>query len=166
MKIGGLAKMTGTSVETIRFYERERLLPLAPRTGGNYRIYGNAHTERLNFIRNCRSLDMALDEIRVLLRLRDSPIGDCGEVNALLDEHIEHVARRSSELETLEKQLKALRQQCHAVAGATSCGILRELSSPRGSPKATRAGLPSARSTVTRLPVLSQISERCSRACR
>ncbi|MEO6065798.1 MAG: Cd(II)/Pb(II)-responsive transcriptional regulator [Lysobacterales bacterium] len=136
MKIGALAKATGTSVETIRFYERERLLPLPARTDGNYRIYRDAHAERLNFIRNCRSLDMALDEIGVLLRFRDLPIGDCGEVNALLDEHIEHVVKRIGELKTLEKQLKVLRQQCHAVAGATSCGILRELSSPRGSSKA------------------------------
>lgn len=70
MKIGELAKATGTAIETIRFYEREELLPVTPRSEGNYRIYGAVHTERLAFIRHCRSLDMALDEIGVLSQNR------------------------------------------------------------------------------------------------
>ena len=67
MKIGELAKITDCQVETIRYYEREGLLPQAPRSESNYRIYGAEHTERLGFIRHCRSLDMTLEEIRVLL---------------------------------------------------------------------------------------------------
>ncbi len=127
MKIGELASAAQTQVETIRYYEREGLLPQAPRTGGNYRIYGPAHVERLGFIRHCRSLDMTLDEIRQLLRFKDEPLAECGEVNALLDEHIGHVATRIRELRQLEKQLKALREQCAGVQGAAQCGILNEL---------------------------------------
>ena len=92
MRIGELAQASGTPVETIRFYEREGLLPTAARTEGNYRIYTPHHAERLAFIRQCRSLDMTLDEVRVLLRFKDQPTADCGEVNSLLDEHIGHVA--------------------------------------------------------------------------
>jgi DNA-binding transcriptional MerR regulator len=88
MKIGELAHHTGTQVETIRYYEREGLLPETARTDGNYRIYGTTHADRLRFIRNCRSLDMTLDEIRLLLRFKDSPAENCGGVNELLDEHI------------------------------------------------------------------------------
>lgn len=128
MKIGELASATGTPVETIRFYERERLLPEAARTESNYRIYGAAHEERLHFIRRCRSLDMALDEIRILLRFREAPGEDCGRVNALLDDHVGHVAARIRELKDLEKQLHALRAQCREVQGAADCGILKELS--------------------------------------
>ena len=73
MKIGELAKATHTQVETIRYYEREGLLPETARTEGNYRVYGPEHVERLSFIRYCRSLDMALNEIRALLRMKDSP---------------------------------------------------------------------------------------------
>lgn len=60
MKIGELAKLTDCQVETIRYYEREGLLPEPARSEGNYRLYTQAHVERLTFIRNCRSLDMTL----------------------------------------------------------------------------------------------------------
>ena len=127
MKIGELATAAQTPVETIRYYEREGLLPPAPRSEGNYRIYGPEHVERLAFVRHCRSLDMTLDEIRVLLRFKDEPQAECGEVNALLDEHIGHVATRISELKQLQKQLKALREQCSEAVDGANCGILRGL---------------------------------------
>lgn len=130
MKIGELAHATQTRAETIRYYEREGLLPGAPRSSGNYRLYEDAHVERLAFIRHCRSLDMTLDEIRSLLRLRDAPDADCAGVNALLDAHIAHVAARIRGLRQLDRQLKALRQQCATVQPATQCGILHGLARP------------------------------------
>lgn len=139
MRIGELAKMTGTPIESIRFYEREHLLPPPARTEGNYRIYEAVHEERLAFIRHCRSLDMALDEIRILLRFKDAPAENCGEVNALLDEHIGHVADRIRELRALEKQLKTLRQQCFEVQGTNECGILQVLSNAAKTPRSTTA---------------------------
>lgn len=127
MKIGELAATTGTSIETIRYYERENLLPAAPRTSSNYRQYEQAHADRLIFIRHCRSLDMALDEIRVLLKFRDTPGEDCYGVNTLLDEHIGHVAKRIAELKALQKQLSALRSECAHASSTDQCGILKEL---------------------------------------
>lgn len=127
MKIGELARVTNTQVETIRYYERAGLLPATPRSGGNYRIYGDEHARRLAFIRHCRGLDMALDEIRVLLRFKDSPDENCREVNAVLDEHIEHVALRVRELNTLGRQLKSLRARCRESKDSGNCGILRGL---------------------------------------
>ncbi len=128
MKIGELAKATGTSVENIRFYEREALLPAPIRSENNYRSYGEEHIERLTFIRHCRALDMALGEIRSLLRFKEAPQQDCEGVNELLDEHIGHVAERIRELKTLEKQLKVLREQCAESSVSGYCGILKELS--------------------------------------
>ena len=127
MKIGELARATRTQVETIRYYERQGLMPQPTRSDTNYRMYGVQHVERLSFIRHCRSLDMTLDEIRVLLCFRDRPTDDCGGVNDLLDEHIGHVATRIRELRKLEKQLKALRKQCHGSRGIDECGILNGL---------------------------------------
>ena len=138
MRIGELAKTTGTPIETIRFYERERLLPAPERSEGNYRIYGARHEDRLSFIRRCRSLDMALDEIRTLLRFKDAPRENCGQVNALLDDHIGHVAARIRELKDLEKQLKILREQCQEVQGAQDCGILKELSTTASAKERSR----------------------------
>ena len=127
MRIGALASQTRTTVETIRYYEREGLLPQPPRTEANYRIYGAESAQRLAFILHCRSLDMSLDEVRVLLRFRDSPADDCGDVNALLDEHISHVGERIRTLRQLEKQLRLLRERCAESSDAAHCGILGEL---------------------------------------
>ena len=75
--IGELARRAQCPQETIRYYERDRLLPELTRTAGNYQVYGRAHMERISFIRNCRSLDMALNEIRQLLRFRDLSQENC-----------------------------------------------------------------------------------------
>jgi Cd(II)/Pb(II)-responsive transcriptional regulator len=128
LKIGDLAKRTDCQIATIRYYEQEGLLPEPARSVGNYRLYGDAHMERLRFIRHCRSLDMTLNEIRTLLSFRDAPEENCGEVNALLDEHIGHVANRMAELKALEKQLKELRSLCRSAQAAKDCGILQSLS--------------------------------------
>ncbi|GAA4331255.1 Cd(II)/Pb(II)-responsive transcriptional regulator [Pigmentiphaga soli] len=130
MKIGELAGRTSTPVETIRYYEREGLLPRPARTSGNYRIYGDSHVDRLQMIRHCRSLDMTLGEIRRLLQFCDAPEENCGEVTVLLEEHIGHVATRIAELKELQKKLKALRSQCQQAQAAKDCGILQTLAMP------------------------------------
>lgn len=129
LKIGELAGQTACRVETIRFYEKEGMLPAPPRSAGNYRLYGKQHVERLLFIRRCRSLDMTLDEIRRLLQIRDTPRDDCSAVNTFLDEHIGHIDVRIAELEQLRAQLDSLRQRCSGAGTAEQCGILKELGS-------------------------------------
>lgn len=133
MKIGALAEATGTPVETIRFYEREGLLPPPARADNNYRMYLPAHVDRLAFIRQCRNLDMTLDEVRALIALREAPAQDCGEINALLDAHIGHVAQRIRELQSLEADLKALRARCTSPHAVSECGILDGLDSAAAS---------------------------------
>jgi len=128
MKIGELSKASATSIESIRFYERAGLIPEPARTEGNYRIYGAAHLQRLAFIRRCRALDMALDEIRVLLGFKDAPHAQCEDVNGLLDQHIGHVASRLQELRLLERQLRELRALCSSIESGADCGILKQLS--------------------------------------
>lgn len=127
MKIGDLAKQFRVPVETIRFYEKQGLLPAPARSGGNYRIYGPAHTDRLRFVVNCRALDMTLDEIRALLGFHDAPREDCGDINALLDEHLGHIGDRIAELQRLDRQLRRLRRACAAPRRGAPCGILESL---------------------------------------
>lgn len=127
MKIGELAGLADCKVETIRCYEQQGLLPAPERSEGNYRMYGNLHLERLRFIRHCRSLGMTLDNVRILLRFRDSPEEACGPVDALLDEHIGTVAARISELKILEAQLRELRSQCRSTSASKDCRILQGL---------------------------------------
>ena len=136
MTIGELARTTGCGVETIRYYEREGLLPRTARTSGNFRRYGQEHALLLSFIRHSRSLDMSLDEIRTLLRFRSGAQENCSEVNALLDTHLRHVEVRIAELQDLERQLQALRKKCSSGRRAADCGILRGLG---GVPKVRNA---------------------------
>ena len=129
MRIGELAKVADSDVDTIRYYEKIGILPKPGRTEGNYRYYGEAHAERLRFVRYCRVLDMTLDEIRVLLRFRDTPEANCAEVNELLDEHIGHVTTRIAALIQLEKELRSLRRKCRRTQPAKHCGILAGIGS-------------------------------------
>lgn len=127
MKIGDLANAARCTVETVRYYEREGLLPPPGRTEGNFRDYRDAHVERLRFIRNCRALDMSHDEIRTLLALADQPAAGCGTVNRVFDEHIAHVDERIRELEQLRRSLAALRERCGREQSVGDCGILQGL---------------------------------------
>jgi Cd(II)/Pb(II)-responsive transcriptional regulator len=130
MKIGELARRTDCRVETIRFYEKEGMLPPPPRSTGNYRLYGKIHIERLLFIRRCRSLDMTLDEIRRLLQIRDTPRDDCSAVSIFLDGHIRQIGFRIAELQQLRDQLGSLSMRCSGARTVEQCGILQELGSP------------------------------------
>lgn len=127
IKIGELAKRTGATVETIRYYEKEGLLPAPSRSEGNYRLYREEHIERLQFILHCRTLNMALDDVRILLQYWDTPDKDCGDVNTLLDAQIHAVEIRMKELTHLKQHLTVLRQKCISRAPAVSCGILNAL---------------------------------------
>lgn len=127
IRIGELSRRTGCEVVTIRYYEKEHLLPAPARSEGNYRLYGEAHVERLQFIRHCRSLDMSLSEIRDLLQLREHPAQDCGQVNAMLDAHIRQTEEQIAALQQLKQHLLVLREKCGGVREMQACGILQGL---------------------------------------
>ena len=129
-RIGELAQRLSVAVETIRYYEKEGLVPRPARSEGNYRLYSDVQRQRLEFVLRCRALDMTHQEIRQLLRLRDAD-QDCDEVNALLDQHMAHVAERLRALKRLQGDLKAIRKQCAKPQRGVACGILRELDAPQ-----------------------------------
>lgn len=127
MKIGDLARATGVDLETIRYYERIRLLPAPERLPNGYRAYGERQLERLAFIRHCRALDMPLADIRLLLAFIAQPASDCSAVNRAVDAQLDRVRARLKSLRALEKQLTALRAQCSLPRSRRDCGILHEL---------------------------------------
>lgn len=129
MKIGEIAKATGIQVETIRYYEKIGLVPEPERLASGYRHYRQSHLDRLLFIRRCRNLDMAQDEIRKLIRLADQPDADCSEVDALLARHLNHVRERLRELADLEDTLQQLQTACSEGRTVSECGILGGLTS-------------------------------------
>jgi Cd(II)/Pb(II)-responsive transcriptional regulator len=141
-RIGELASLLTVAIETIRYYEKEGLLPRPARSEGNYRLYSDSERQRLEFILRCRGLDMTHQEIRQLLRLRDKPDEGCEEVNAVLDDHIEHVAERLSSLRRLQAELKVIRTRCDVPGVVGTCGVIRELGSPEKRPRSsTKSGV-------------------------
>ncbi|HLS87174.1 MAG TPA: Cd(II)/Pb(II)-responsive transcriptional regulator [Burkholderiales bacterium] len=131
MRIGELARKAGVDVQTVRYYEREKLLEAPARTPAGYRVYGEKHLERLNFVRHCRSLDMPLAEVRALLEAASNRNVPCGDVDRIVHAHLARVKAKRAALEVLEAQLEALSRQCgsqpapeHRVA---DCAILGEL---------------------------------------
>lgn len=130
MRIGELAQSSGVEVETIRYYEKTGLLPRPPRRANGYRDYDERHAERLAFVRHCRALDIPLADVRRLLDFDAHPEADCGDINRLIDEQLGRVRERLKSMQSLERQLVALRGQCMVSRTAGECGILHELLAP------------------------------------
>src|SRR5713226_4798329 len=97
MAIGILSKQTRTNVETIRYYERGRLLPGPPRRPGGYRLDGTEHRKRLSFMRRARALGFSLEEVRTLLRLADERKRPCVEVRVVAEAHLNDVRAKISD---------------------------------------------------------------------
>jgi len=129
LRIGAIAKQAGVPVETIRYYEKIGLLPEPVRDASGYRSYRQAHLDRLLFIKRCRNLDMAQEEIRELIRLAEQPEADCSDVDALLARHLDHVRERLKELASLEQTLVQLQAACSDGRTVSECGILGGLTS-------------------------------------
>ncbi|MCA4229604.1 Cd(II)/Pb(II)-responsive transcriptional regulator [Acinetobacter baumannii] len=127
MKIGELSEKTSCSVLTIRFYEKEGLIPQPDRTQGNYRLYTEDYIDRLKFIVNCRSLNMNLIEIKKLLNYKDLPNLNCSDVNELIDSHIYDVEENIRNQQKLIQQLLEIRKTCDGLCTVDKCGVLKKL---------------------------------------
>lgn len=126
MKIGELAKVTGTKAETIRYYEKIGLLRAPERTGGNYRDYGADDQERLAFIRHARGLGFDIADIRSLLRLAGRPDQDCGEADRIASGHLAAVVAKIAQLEHLRTELERMIEQCRG-GQVSECQIIQAL---------------------------------------
>jgi MerR family copper efflux transcriptional regulator len=131
-KIGELAARCGVSRDTIRFYEREGLLPQPKRTPTLYRVYGDHDERRLLFIRQAQALGLTLDDIRELVRLEQlrTP-GECRKVAALLRERIKTIDRKVTELRAFRSGLAESLERCEKADGE-SCPVVLSLSSTKG----------------------------------
>ena len=112
LKIGKVAERTGCKVETIRFYEKERLLPEPDRTEGGSRLYSQELVDRLVFIRRSRELGFSMGEIRELLSLVDRDQVSCNRVKAIAESHLEDIRGRIADLRKMERTLRRLADRC------------------------------------------------------
>lgn len=125
--IGELGKLTGTKVETIRYYERIGLLAAPDRTAGNYRTYGLEDLNRLSFVRRARDLGFSLDQVRALLNLSDDRNRPCQAVDEIAKEHLAEVDRKIADLQALRRELAVMTHDCHTGTVA-ECRIIEALS--------------------------------------
>ena len=130
LTIGELAARTGVTAETIRYYEREGVIPPAERRGsGQYRRYAVADAERLQFVRRARDLGFSLDEVRELLDLATGKRGGpCVEVNRMAQAHLAQVDAKLAQLGALRTELQRLVAACERNAAVTECSLLSALS--------------------------------------
>lgn len=111
LSIGGLSKLTGCNIETIRYYEKIALLPAPARTEGGHRLYQASMQKRLMFICKARRLGFTLEEVRNLLELTDGGYS-CDEVKQVVLGHLGVVRNKIDELVTLESSLESMASQC------------------------------------------------------
>ncbi|WP_038342196.1 MerR family transcriptional regulator [Acinetobacter sp. A47] len=128
--IGQLAKKTGVSVDTIRYYEKIGLLEKAGRTAGNYRHYSEQMLSELLFLKHCRELGITLQDIQRLKQLAANPKQTCMQVDHLIDQYLAEVSQKIKNLEHLKQDLTHLKQQCSQHRTIEQCGILKELHQP------------------------------------
>lgn len=127
MSIGRVAVAAGVGVETVRFYEKEGLIPEPPRRSSGYRQYPTSTVKRLAFIRRAKELGFTLREIRELLDLRVRPHHACEPVRAAAEAKIVEVERRIADLLRLKKVLTSLVGACHEDRETDDCPILDTL---------------------------------------
>lgn len=123
--IGAASTMSGVNIETIRYYEREGIVPRADRTPSGRRLYGDADIARLRFVKRCRDLGFPIPDIRTLLDLSAGNGAPCANVKALGERHLRGVRRKLDELGKLEHALAELVRRCDA--GRTDCPMLERL---------------------------------------
>lgn len=126
MRRGELAERSGCNIETVRFYEKQGLLPAPPRTAGGHRDYADEHLRRLTFIRRARELGFTLDEVRGLLALVDGGDWTCAEVQAMTLGHLADVRRKIADLTKMAAILDDMAAQCDGDA-VPECPIIDAL---------------------------------------
>src|SRR5215472_2143210 len=112
IQIGEAAQQAQLSIDTIRFYERKALVPRAPRTMGQFRLYTAGDVARLTFIKQMQGLGFSLQEIKQLLDLRDRGGHACREVKNLLSSKLAETRRKVHDLQNLERELVLDLQKC------------------------------------------------------
>jgi MerR family transcriptional regulator, mercuric resistance operon regulatory protein len=123
LPIGQLSRLSGVNIETIRYYERVKMLPAPPRTASGRRVYDATHLRMLAFIRRARELGFSLDEIRGLIRLGGPDKASCREVRAIAAHHLEGIRAKLDDLKKLERLLAKTVAQCSGRT-APDCPVL------------------------------------------
>ena len=128
MKIGELAAASKVPTKTIRYYEQVGLMASAHRDESGYRQYDEKDVAALIFIRRCRELNIAIDDIKQLVDVQQNPQASCAVVDEMIDKQLQRIRQTQRELAMLEKTLSSLATSC-ANHKIEDCSILHQLKS-------------------------------------
>lgn len=136
MKIGDVARASGLSVETVRYYEKQGLLPRAPRRRSGYREFTSDAVRRLRFVHRAKDLGFTLREIRDLLSLRVGRGSTCTDVRSRAAAKLDEVDARIAELRRVRRALARLIASCGGEGPNGECPFLDALEARASAPDA------------------------------
>ena len=129
LKIGQLAEGAAVNLQTIRYYEREGLLPEPPRLNSGYRLYPESAVRRVRFIKRAQEIGFSLAEIRELLSLRIDARRERADVRALAETKIADIDAKIRTLRAMKTVLNRLMERCTGCGPASECPILESIDS-------------------------------------
>ncbi|MBI4445426.1 MAG: MerR family DNA-binding transcriptional regulator [Acidobacteria bacterium] len=127
LTIGQVAQQAGIGIETVRFYERQGLIPEPPRTESGYRQYPERIVDPLRFIKRAQQLGFTLKEVAELLHLRVVPGMRCSDVKVRAQAKITEIEAKIKDLQRMQVALKKLAQACTGRGPTAECPILEAL---------------------------------------
>jgi len=127
MKIGELARSAGVNIDTVRYYERQSVLPAPQRMASGYRQYDRDDVARLRFVRRAKALGFTLGEVRDLLKISDHREDDMAAMKAAAGEKLADVESKLAELTSIRDGLKTLVDACPGHGALAQCPILHAL---------------------------------------
>ncbi|MBA2549081.1 MAG: MerR family DNA-binding protein [Burkholderiaceae bacterium] len=124
LTIGRLAQAAEVGIETVRYYQQRKLLPV-PAASGAYRRYDQAVVQRIRFIKRAQELGFSLDEINQLLRLQDG--GDRRAIRRISSERLAQIENKLVDLKRMQRVLKHLVAECKGAGTDHPCPIIEAL---------------------------------------
>ncbi len=127
LNIGQVAKRTGITVETVRFYEKQGLIAAPQRSDSGYRQYSPETVKRLQFIQHAKEVGFTLKDIGDLLALRREPGTSCADIKLSAMQKIEEVDQKIRDLKRIRDALHRMAMKCSGRGALSECPILEEL---------------------------------------
>ena len=112
LKSSTVAERGGVNLQTIRYYEREGLLPVPPRLRSGYRMFPESAVQRVRFIKRAQELGFSLSEIRELLSIQIDPKKECSDVQRLAEAKIADIKAKIRTLQSMQRVLGNLAKAC------------------------------------------------------
>ncbi len=129
LTVSEVAKQAGVNLQTIRYYERQGLLPKPPRSASNYRLYSVDAVRRVRFVKRAQGLGFTLKEIKELLSLRATPRTQCADVRKRAEVKVRDIDGRVRTLRAMRRALSKLVGECSGKGSVAECPILEAMDS-------------------------------------